>query len=115
MPGPSCTPAPAVAPGLPAGFPLQVALPAGAVVTMVGQVGGVPTVTGRVDADVPAVLAHFRTALPATGAFIGRDEDEGRGGVLTFLGGRVEGTVTVARQRCPEGTTAFSVAAQQTG
>lgn len=113
-PGPACTPAPAVAAGLPAGFPLEVALPAGSVVTATGEAGGQPFVTARVQDDVAGVLAHFRTALPAAGAFVGRDEDEGRSGQLTFLSGAVEGGVTVARQRCPEGSTGWTLSARRT-
>lgn len=113
-PGPSCSPPPAVVPALPSTFPLAVGLPPGAVLTAVGEAGGVQYATGRAQADVAAVLAHFRTALPAAGAFVGRDEDEGRGGELTFLGGSVEGGVTVAKQSCPEGATAFTVSARRT-
>ncbi|MCW2608006.1 MAG: hypothetical protein JWO60_2699, partial [Frankiales bacterium] len=111
-PAPSCTPPAAVARALPAAFPLQVALPRGTVLTDVGDVGGSPYVTGLVPGDVAPVLEHFRTALPAAGAFVGRDEDEGRSGQLTFLSGSVEGGLQVARQRCPEGTTAFTLTAR---
>ncbi len=114
-PAPSCTPAPAAAPGLPASFPLQVDLPAGTVVTSVGEAAGTPYVSGRVPGDVGPVLAHFRAALPRAGAFVGRDEDEGRSGQLTFLSGAVEGGLQVARQRCPAGTAAFTLSAKLTG
>lgn len=113
-PGPPCSPPAAVAPALPAAFPLAVGLPEGTVLTAVGEAGGVQYATGRVLSEVPAVLAHFREALPAAGAFVGRDEDEGRGGELTFLGGSVEGGVTVAKQTCPEGSTGFTVSVRRT-
>ncbi len=113
-PGPSCAPPPAVAPGLPATFPLPLALPSGSVVTALGETGGDRFATGRVQADVSAVLGHFRAALVDAGAVLGRDEDEGRSGQLTFLSGSTVGGVTVARSRCPAGSTGFTVTARRT-
>lgn len=113
-PGPSCSPAPALQGGLPASFPATVALPAGAELTEVGEAGGFALANGRVAGTVEQALAHFRTALPDAGLFVGRDEDERRAGELTFLGGSTEGAVTVAALRCPADSVQFTISARRT-
>ena len=112
--GPSCSPAPALEGGLPADFPVAVALPPGAELTEVGAAGGFALANGRVTGTVEDVLVHFRTALPEAGLFVGRDEDERRAGELTFLGGRSEGQLTVASLRCPAGSVQFTLSARGT-
>ena len=93
---------------------MQVALPPGAVLISLDSVGGFALASGRVSGTPAQVLAHFRTALPKTGAFIGRDEDEGRAGQLSFLGGSTEGVVTVAAVGCPPASSQFTVSARRT-
>ncbi len=110
----TCTPAPARLPRLPDAFPVDVPLPAGTVLTDVGSADGQQTVTGRVVGEPADVLDHFRTAFTAAGLVVGRDEVEGRSGQLTFLGGRSEGGLAVARSRCPQGSSQFTLHARQT-
>lgn len=93
------------APPVPAGL----ALPAGSVLTATGPVAGSASVTGRVEAPVDEVLAHFRDAVDAAGFVLQRDEDEGRAGELAFFGARGNGQVTVSRLTCPRGATGFTV------
>lgn len=105
--GPPC-PVPSAlpsAPPVPAGLPL----PAGSEVTAYGTAAGTPALTGRVDAPVEQVLAHFRAAVEQAGFVVQRDEDEGRAGELGFFGARGDGTVTVSRLTCPRGVTGFTV------
>ena len=113
-PGPSCSPSPVMGSALPETFPVDVALPPGAELTEVGAGRGFALASGRTAGTVEEVLEHFRTALPQAGLFVGRDEDEGRAGELTFLGGSTEGAVTVARLRCPEGAVSFTLSARST-
>lgn len=89
--------------------PADLALPAGAVLTDTRPLGGSASVTGRVEAPVAEVLAHFRAAVDAAGFVLQRDEDEGRAGELAFFGARGTGQVTVSRLTCPRGATGFTV------
>lgn len=86
--------------------PPPVALPPGSVLTDVTQSGPTRLVTGRVEADVDAVLDHFRTA---EGFVVSRDEDEGRAGELQLFGAAGDVGVTVARLTCPRGSTSFTL------
>lgn len=83
-----------------------VALPPGAVLTDVREVGPQRLVTGRTAQTVEQVLAHFRAA---DGFVVTRDEDEGRAGELQLFGGAGDVTVTVGRITCPRGATSFTV------
>lgn len=97
-----CVAAPPLAP-VP---PVPVALPAGALVTDVTEAAGQRLVTGRVEATVEQVLAHFRSV---PGFVVTRDEDEGRAGELQLFGSTGDVGVTVARSTCPRGETRFTL------
>ena len=105
--GAPCVPTPALTAAVP---PPPVALPAGAVLTDVRQAGAQRLVSGRVEATVDEVLAHFRSA---PGFVVSRDEDEGRAGELQLFGAAGDVGVTVARLTCPRGATSFTVAVTQ--
>lgn len=85
---------------------VPVALPFGAVLTDVREIGGQRLVTGRAPASVTEVLAHFRAA---PGYVVTRDEDEGRSGELQLFGSTGDVGVTVARLTCPRGQTGFTL------
>lgn len=99
--------------GLPASFPAQLALPREAQLTSLLERGGYTLATGHAPGSVPAVLAHFREAVAGAGYVVEREEDEGRGAQLAFFGATAEGSVTIARSRCPPGATAFTVTARR--
>lgn len=85
-------------------------LPPGAVLTDVTEQTGQRLATGRVEAGVEEVLAHFRAAAASGGYVVQRDEDEGRAGRLLLFGSAGEIGVTVARLTCPRGATGFTLA-----
>ena len=105
--GAACRPSEPL-PSLPP-VPADLALPPGSVLTDARPLGGGTSVTGRVEAPVEQVLAHFRGAVDAAGFVLQRDEDEGRAGELAFFGARGSGQVTVGRLTCPRGATGFTV------
>ena len=97
-----CVAASPVADPLPRDFPQP---PPGAVLTAVAPV----QVTGRVDAEVEQVLAHFQAAVDAAGYIVQREEDEGRSAQLAFFGARNEGSIVIAAVGCPRGSTGFTM------
>lgn len=104
-PGVPCVPpSPLAAPPVP---PPPVALPPGSVLVDVSEQAGQRLVSGRVEATVEQVLAHFRTDPSYV---VTRDEDEGRAGRLQLFGARGDVAVTVAELTCPAGLTGFTVA-----
>ena len=105
---PCVPPSPLAAPPEP---PPPVVLPPGAVLTDVAEQAGQRLVTGRVEATVEEVLAHFR-ADP--GYVVTRDEDEGRSGRLQLFGARGDVGVIVAVLTCPRGLTGFTISSPVT-
>jgi hypothetical protein len=109
-----CEPEPATSDPVPEGFPRQLALPPGTVVTGVGSAADQVQVTGRAAGDAGDLLEHFRTAAGPAGLAVIRDEDEGRSGRLQLFGATSEVSVTVARLGCPAGSARFTVAVRRT-
>ena len=109
-----CEPQPATSDPVPEGFPRQLALPPGAVLTGVGSAAGSAQVTGRAEGDAGELLEHLGAAAGPAGFAVFRDEDEGRSGRLQLFGATSEVAVTVARLGCPPGSSAFTVAVRRT-
>lgn len=101
--GRPCVAAPAVDTPLPQGFPEP---PPSSVLTAVSG----SSVSGRVEAPIEAVVAHFTAAFDRAGYVVQREEDEGRAVRLGFFGGsRGDASLDVATLTCPSGSTGFTM------
>jgi hypothetical protein len=103
--GAPCAPRPVLVADPAPSVPVE--LPPAGVLTDVTEQAGQRLVTGRVEATVEQVLAHFRAA---PGYVVTRDEAEGRAGELLLFGARGDVAVTVATLTCPRGFTGFTIA-----
>ena len=112
--GAPCVPEPAVPGPLPPGYPAELALPPGTVVTYTAEQAGTLFVSGRVDADAMTTLQHFRDAAEPAELAVIRDEDEGAGGRLQLFGATTEVGVTVVTLPCPAGAAGFTVSIRRT-
>jgi hypothetical protein len=101
-----CMP-PSPVPGpLPSGLP---APPTGSLLTLVAP----GTASGRVEAPLDDVVAHFKAVFDSAGYVVQREEDEGRAVRLAFFGAGGDASLTVATQTCPAGTTGFTLAVRR--
>ena len=76
-----------------------------------GRPAGSRSPTGRVPGTVADVLGHFRTALPDAGLFVGRDEDERRGGRADLPRRQQRGPADGGAPVLPAGRAQFTVSA----